>query len=187
MDIHFGNWGGVVNSDKARYRLLYVSNDLEFLGALRRILTKPDYDLVYCPHVGTAILLLKGDPRYDLLIFDLELDGKEGVVELARVTRSIIHRAHLPVVVTANKTVKDLGILGRHSAVDVCLSKRNISACAETIITLLDVGVRTSGEPVLMPDTLPFLGTTSEPLPRHARSYTMTIILRPQFGFDRRE
>jgi hypothetical protein len=175
MHIDLFDRGKAVNSNKARYRLLYVSNDLEFYGALKMILTMPNYDLIYTPHVGTAILLLKGDPRYDLLIYDLELDGKEGVVELARVTRSLVHRAHLPVVVTANETVKNLGILGCHSAVDVCLSKRNISVCAEAISTLLKVGERTTDEPVLMPDTIPFLGTTSESLPRHARSYTMTI------------
>src|SRR5919206_3002826 len=179
--MHMDLWGKVGHSDKARYRIMYVSRDKEFLGVLRRILTMQTYDFDYTPHVGTAILLLKGNPRYNLLIIDLELDGKEGVIELARVTRSIGHRAHLPVVVIANETVKDLSILGRHSAVDVCLSKRNISACAETIVTLLEVGARTIAELILMPDTLPFLGTMSDPLPIHTRAYTMTIILRPQF------
>lgn len=174
-------WGKVGHSDKARYRIMYVSRDRELLDVLKRILTMPNYDLDYTPHVGTAILLLKGNPRCNLLIIDLELEGKEGVLELVRVTRSIAHRAHLPVVVIANETVKDLSILGGHLAVDVCLSKRDISACVETIVTLLEVGARTIAEPLLMPDTLPFPGPISEPPPMHTRAYTMTIILRPQF------
>lgn len=63
----------IVNSERARFRLLYVGADLDFLRALRKVLTKPECHIVSCPHVGSAIDFLKGNPRYDLLIFELEL------------------------------------------------------------------------------------------------------------------
>ena len=137
MHIHLHDRGEVFNSNKARYRLLYVSNDLEFCHALQTILTRPEYDLVYTPHIGTSIILLKADVRYNLLIIDLELDGKRKGFGLAETTRSIIHRAHLPIVVIANEAVNYLYVLGRRPAVDACLNKKSVSACTETISLLL--------------------------------------------------
>ena len=124
----------------ALYRLLYVGNDLEFLNILRKILTKPRCHIVYCPHIGSAILFLKGNPRYDLLMIDLELDGKRRGIELARITRSISHRADLPVVIMTNETINNLYLLNYHSVVNAWLSKRKISACSEIIIPLLKSG-----------------------------------------------
>ena len=185
MHIDLENRGKVFDSDKARYRLLYVSNDLEFYRALRRILTTPDYDIVYTPHIGTSIILLKSNSRYNLLIIDLELDGKRKGFGLAETTRSIIHRAHLPVVVIGSETVNDLDVLGRHSTVNACLTKGNVSACAETISLLLADGPQTTGYPFLMPDPHGYIGTMSEQVSRHSPPYIMTFVLRPQFGFDK--
>src|ERR1044072_9890983 len=113
----------IVDSKTARFRLLYVGHDIELLRALRKILTKPDYHIVSCPHVGSAILLLEGDPRYDLLVFEFELRGTTGV-KLGRQARSITHRSHLPIViVTATELVRNAGKLGRISGVNRWVSK----------------------------------------------------------------
>ena len=143
----------IVNSDGARYRLLYVGDDLELLRALRKVLTKPDYHIVSCPHVGSAILFLEGNPRYDLLVFDLELRGKS-VIELTRLARSMPHRAHLPIVIVmTNEIVGDLGKVGRQSGVGEWVSKRDIPDCAETIISLLGLGIQRTNSPVLKSGT----------------------------------
>lgn len=127
----------VVDSDKARFRLLYVGEDIELLRALRKVLTTPDYHIVSCSHVGTALLFLEGDPRYDLLLFELELRGKTGI-QLAREVRQIRHRGRLPIIIVKSKeTVADLVKLRRPSGVDNWVTKRDVPACVETIIKLL--------------------------------------------------
>jgi CheY-like chemotaxis protein len=80
------------------FRVLYVGNDLAFLTDLRRIIFGRKYQFVSCMDCASAILFLKGNPRYDLLLFDLELCGPS-IVELANLTRSLPHRRHLPIVV----------------------------------------------------------------------------------------
>ena len=111
----------IVDSEQARFRLLYVGGDVEFLRPLREILTKPEYHIVCCQHVGSAIDFLNGNPRYDLLIFELELRG----LELAKLARSLSHREHLPIVmVTANDVVGGFGNRSRSLPVDEWVSKR---------------------------------------------------------------
>ena len=127
----------IVDSEQARFRLLYVGGDLDFLRALRKVLTKPDYHIVSCPHVGSAIDFLKGNPRYDLLIFELELRG----LELAKLARSLSHREHLPIVmVTANEVVGGFGKRSRSSRVDEWVSKQDLAAQPQVLINLLEVG-----------------------------------------------
>lgn len=127
----------IVNSEMARFRLLYVGGDLDFLRALRRVLTKPEYHIVSCPHVGSAIDFLNGNPRYDLLIFELELRG----LELAKLARSLSHREHLPIVMaTANEVVGGFGKRSRSSRVDEWVSKQNLAAQPQVLIDLLEVG-----------------------------------------------
>jgi len=102
----------IANSERARVRLLYVAGDLDFLRALRKVLTEPEYHIVSCPHVGSAILFLEGNPRYDLLIFELELRG----LELTKLARSLSHHEHLPIVmVTASEIVGGFGKLSERA------------------------------------------------------------------------
>ena len=127
----------IVNSERARFRLLYVGGDLDFLGALRKVLTKPEYHIVSCPHVGSAIDFLNGNPRYDMLIFEFELRG----LELAKVARSLSHREHLPIVmVTVNEVAGGFGKRSRNSRVDQWVSKQNLAARPQVLINLLEVG-----------------------------------------------
>lgn len=127
----------IVDSEGARFRLLYVGGDLEFLRALRKVLIKPEYHIVSCPHVGSAILFLEGNPRYDLLMFELELRG----LELTQLARSLSHREHVPIVmVTTNEIVGGFGRLPRNSRVDKWVSKQDLDAVPEILISLLEVG-----------------------------------------------
>jgi CheY-like chemotaxis protein len=126
----------IVDSEQARFRLLYVGGDGEFLRPLREVLTKPEYHIVSCPHVGSAIDFLNGNPRYDLLIFELELRG----LELAKLARSLSHREHLPIVmVTASESVSGFGKLSRNSRVNEWVSKQDLPALPEVLRGLLHV------------------------------------------------
>ena len=127
----------IANSERARFRLLYVGGDLDFLRALRKVLTEPEYHIVSCPHVGSAIDFLKGNPRYDLLLFELELRG----LELTKLARSLSHREHLPIVmITASESVGGFGRLSRNSRVNEWVSKQDLAALPEVLIGLLQVG-----------------------------------------------
>lgn len=123
----------IVDSEQARCRLLYVGGDLDLLRALRKVLTEPEYHIVSCPHVGSAIDFLNGNPRYDLLIFELELRG----LELAKLARSLSHREHLPIVmVTANEVAGGFGKRSRSSPVDEWVSKQDLAAQPQLLINL---------------------------------------------------
>lgn len=126
----------VVDSEGAQFRPLYVGGDLDFLRALRKVLIEPEYHIVSCPHVGSAMDFLKGNPRYDLLMFELELRG----LELAKLARSLSHRKAVPIVmVTANEIVDGFGRQSRNSRIDEWVSKQGLDAVPEILISLLEV------------------------------------------------
>lgn len=126
----------IVDSEQARFRLLYVGGDLAFLRALRKVLTEPEYHIVSCPHVGSAIDFLKGNPRYDLLLFELELRG----LELTKLARSLSHREPLPIVmVTASQSVGGSRKLSRNSHVNEWVSKQDLATLLEVLVSLLQV------------------------------------------------
>lgn len=131
----------IANSERARFRLLYVGGDVQFLRALRGVLTEPDYHIVSCPHVTSAMEFLKGNPRYNLLIFELELRG----LELTNLVRSLAHREQLPIVMlTANKVEDSLRKLTRNARVDEWVSKASATV-PQILISLLEVEI--SDEP----------------------------------------
>ncbi len=128
----------IVDSKNARFRLLYVSGDIEFLRALRRVLTEPDYHIVSCPHVDSAMDFLKGNPRYNLLIFELELRG----LELTKLARSLPHREHLPVVmVTANEIIGSFRKQVRNVRIDEWVSKQDSGLIPQVLVSLLEKSV----------------------------------------------
>ncbi len=134
----------IANSERARFRLLYVGGDIQFLRGLRGVLTKPDYHIVSCPHVDSAILFLQGNPRYDLLMFELELRG----LELTKLARSLAHRKHLPIVMlTANRIVDRFRKLSRNARVDEWVSKQDFATVPQILISLLEVEISDEFEP----------------------------------------
>ena len=105
------------------FRLLYVGSDQQWLAALRGVLRRPEYHIVSCPDRGSAILFLKGEARYHLLLFELELRGTTGL-ELASLARSIPHREQLPIIIVSGDEVTDqLDELTRRAGASECLTK----------------------------------------------------------------
>ena len=129
----------IANSERARFRVLYVGGDIGFLRALRKGLKEPDYHIVSCAHVGSAIDFLKGNPRYDLLILELELRG----LELTKLARSLSHREHLPIVmVMGNEMTDNCRKPSRKVRVDEWISKQDSESAPQTVISLLEVAER---------------------------------------------
>jgi CheY-like chemotaxis protein len=124
------------------FRLLYVGNDLEFLAALRQLLTGPHYHIVACQDIRSAVLFLKGDPRYDLLLFELELEGglaRSMGQELTQLARSLPHRARLPVILVSPELAGKK--IARAIGADECVSKAKVAAVTQTITRLLHSGI----------------------------------------------
>ena len=120
---------------KSDFRLLYVGSDQQWLAALRKVLREPEHHIVSCPDRGSAVLFLKGDARYHLLLFELELSGTTGL-ELASLARSLPHREHLPILIVAGEQITDrLDELARRAGASACLTKTgDISVAAASVL-----------------------------------------------------
>jgi CheY-like chemotaxis protein len=102
---------------------LYLGTDLELVAALRRVLTESGYRLVTCSDRETAILFLKSEIPYDLLLIDLEWRGTEGL-KLARLAHSLRHRKRMPIIlVAATELSSDLKVSARKVGMNKCVTK----------------------------------------------------------------
>jgi len=118
---------------EAKFRFLYLGNDLDFITALRAVLTEADYRLVSCGHDGNAIIFLKSDIRYELLLIDLEWQGTESL-KLAQLAHSLPHRQGIPIIlVAASGLNSDLKTLARRAGVKKCLAKTPVDAVSDAI------------------------------------------------------
>ena len=84
-------------STKANFRLLYLGNDLKLIAALRQALDEAVYLLVTCADREGALLFLKSDIPYEVLLVDFEWRKKDGV-EVVRLARKLRHRRLMPIV-----------------------------------------------------------------------------------------
>jgi CheY-like chemotaxis protein len=165
--------GPVVAYREPNYRLLYVGRDQGLLAALRTVFRTSEYLVVSCPDRGSAILFLEGDPRYELLLFELEFRGSTGL-ELAQLARSLSHRAHLPiVVVTVSETTSEIEELGRKSGAAEWVSKKDLAAVTHTVARLLGLSRRPPVSTGLTSGTAPCSDSAqierSEPVPAGRR------------------
>ncbi len=133
------------DSQEANFRILYVGRDEELLVALRGFLREPQYLMVSCMDRGSAILFLRGDPKYDILLFDFELLGRKGL-EMARLAQSLPHRQGTPIIITtANGITDKLEKRARLAGVKECLTKtREVVELTQAIMRLLERSHRDS-------------------------------------------
>jgi CheY-like chemotaxis protein len=127
------------DSQKANFRILYVGSDEGLLVALRKSLRKPQYLIVSCMDRGSAILFLRGDPKYDLLLFDFELLGMK-TLEMARLAQALPHRQRTPIIITtANGLTGNLEKRARRAGVKECLIKTaGVVELSQAIMRLLE-------------------------------------------------
>jgi DNA-binding response OmpR family regulator len=126
-------------STKSELRLLYLGADLGLIAAVRQVLTEPNYWLVTCGDRESAILFLRSEIPYDLLLIDLDWRGKEGL-KLARLAHSLRHRKRMPIVlVTARKLNSDMKTSARRAGVKECVTKKpDMGAVSEAIRQMLE-------------------------------------------------
>jgi DNA-binding response OmpR family regulator len=128
-------------SRASKFRLLYLGNDLEFIAALRQVLSEPDYRLVACSDREGAELFLKSDIHYDLMLIDFDWRGREAL-DLARLAQSLTHRIDMPIVmVAATKLNSSMKTLARKSGVTKCVTKTpDVGVVSESIRQLVESG-----------------------------------------------
>ena len=126
-------------SAESKFPLLYLGNDLEFIAAMRRELSEPDYFLVACSDWDGAVLFLKSDIRYDLMLIDFDWRGKKGL-ELAQLAQSLPHREDMPIVMVAARRVNSaVKTLARKGGVKKCVTKTtDLGAVSEAIRQLIE-------------------------------------------------
>jgi DNA-binding response OmpR family regulator len=129
------------HSTASKFRLLYLGNDLDFIAALREVLTEPDYRLVACSDREGAELFLKSDIRYDLMVIDLDWRGREGL-ELAQLAQSLEHRKDMPIVMVAAKAPNSaVKTLARKAGVTKSVTKTpDVGVVSEAIRQLVESG-----------------------------------------------
>lgn len=98
---------------ESKFRLLYLGSDLKALVNLRAVLTRHQVHIIACSDLGSAILFLKSEIPYHLLLIDLEWQGAE-CFKLAQLARSLGHRKRMPTV---------LDELARRVGIHECVAK----------------------------------------------------------------
>jgi CheY-like chemotaxis protein len=117
-----------VNRRNQNFASCNLGADLEFIDALRKALTEAGCRLVTCSDRESAILFLKSDIPYDLLLIDFEWQKEEGL-KLARLARSIRYRKRMPITLAAATILnRQLETLARRAGVNECVTKtRDVS------------------------------------------------------------
>lgn len=86
--------------------------------------------------MSAAVVILKGDPRYDLLVFDLEL-GSTRVLKLIPLARSLSHREHLPIIVLTGSERGEAEELAHNAGADEVLIRKDLVGITQTVARLL--------------------------------------------------
>ena len=127
-------------STESKFRLLYLGSDLQMLTAVRKVLTEPDYRLVACADGESAILFLRSEIPYQLLLIDLEWRGMKGL-EVARLAHSLRHRKRMPIILVAaaTKLSRELKATAREAGVSECVTKTaDAGVVSQTIRRLIE-------------------------------------------------
>ena len=104
-------------------RVLYVGCDVGLVIVLRNVLREPGYRIVTCPDRGSAILFLKSEIPYHLLLIDLEWRGTEGL-KLAQLAHSLRHRKQMAtLLVAATKLDRHLELVAHEAGIAECMIK----------------------------------------------------------------
>jgi PleD family two-component response regulator len=126
-------------STESKFRILCLGSDAGSISVLRQVLTEPDYRLVTCSERESAILFLRSEIPYHLLLIDLEWRGMEGL-KLARLARSLRHRKRMPIIlVAATEFSGELQALARKAGVSDCVMKTpDMGGVGEAVRRMID-------------------------------------------------
>jgi DNA-binding response OmpR family regulator len=115
--------------------ILFVEDSQYVSDAVRETLEDEGWRVETCADGYVALLLIKSERRYDLILLDNELPNVNGL-ELTRRARELPHRKGTPIIMlSASECVRDALLAGA----DTFLRKpQDIGKIVETIARLLD-------------------------------------------------
>jgi CheY-like chemotaxis protein len=87
------------------FRILYVEDSKAVADAVRDTLVEMGWSVVTCADGEAATKILASDRPFDLLIFDYDLPGHNGI-ELIRYARTLPHRRRVPSVIFSASNVE---------------------------------------------------------------------------------
>ncbi len=96
---------------------------MSLVKALGEVFRGLEYQVVSCSDRSTAVLFLKSEISYQLLLIDLEWRSKEGL-KLARLAHRLRHRNHLmTVLMAATKLTRYTQTVARKAGIQECIIK----------------------------------------------------------------
>jgi CheY-like chemotaxis protein len=114
--------------------ILYAEDHAAVRLALKETLEHEGWGVDACADGLAALAKLEGEARYDLLLFDNDMPGVDGL-ELARRARVLAHRRDTPVVITSASEVR---AEARRAGADAFLRKpEDMRDVARTLASLL--------------------------------------------------
>ena len=117
-----------------RATILYAEDHAAVRSALKETLEFEGWGVDACADGLTALAKLEGEVCYDLLLFDNNLPGVDGL-ELARRARVLAHRRATPLVITS---ASEVGAEARRVGADAFLRKPDdMRDVARTLARLL--------------------------------------------------
>jgi two-component system, OmpR family, response regulator len=115
-------------------RILHIEDDKTIAAVAKEMFEEQGWQVQTCDDGNAAIEHISGGVHYDLLLFDYDLPGIDGL-ELVRHARKLVHRSRIPVAVLSASPVE---AEAREAGADVFLRKpQDIGSLAESISRLL--------------------------------------------------
>jgi len=123
-------------------KLLHVEDHDIVSRMTKEMLECEGWEVETCSDGEVALEKISGQTRYDLLLFDYDLPGMNGLA-LVRRSRKLAHRSQTPIVVLS---ATPLEAAARHAGADVFLLKpQDIGKLVETIMCLVSKDKPESG------------------------------------------
>lgn len=126
--------GSAETSKKRNATILLAEDNQMVAGAVAETLEVKGWAVEICPDGASALEKISGEDHYDLLLFDYDLPGLNGI-ELVQKARQMAHRSRTPIVMLSATPVE---AAAREAGTDVFLHKpQDIGSLVETITRLL--------------------------------------------------
>lgn len=121
------------------FRVLYLGDDLKFIARFREEVSESVYHLITCPDYGSAVLFLRSDIHYDLMLIDHDWRGNEGL-KLARLSRSQRHRKRMPIVLLSAVSLdaETVGSAKKAGVVECALKTADLNELVSRVIVADD-------------------------------------------------
>jgi DNA-binding response OmpR family regulator len=120
------------------WRVLLADDDIEVCALINTILKRGSYALTICNEAESALLHIRGDAAFDIIICDFRLPGISGLEFIAQV-RAGAASANVPIIMISGHTALAMNARAERAGADAFLNKPfALAEFRSTVETLLD-------------------------------------------------